>query len=64
MLLGVEAEAGADPGVEERLRRELHDFLGLSPEIRRFAIGEIPRPQGKALRVVDNRGTRGERTRR
>ncbi|MBI4014087.1 MAG: phenylacetate--CoA ligase [Candidatus Rokubacteria bacterium] len=62
MVLCVEVEPGCDAGAEERLRRELHDFLGLSPEIRRLAVGEIPRPQGKAVRVVDTRGTAPERT--
>jgi len=62
MVLCVEVEPGCDAEAEERLRRELHDFLGLSPEIRRLAVGEIPRPQGKAVRVVDTRGTAPERT--
>jgi phenylacetate-CoA ligase len=62
MVLCVEAEPGCDAGAEERLRRELHDVLGLGPEIRRLAVGEIPRPPGKAVRVVDNRGTAPERT--
>lgn len=59
MILCVEAEPDFAPAAEERLRRELHDFLGLSAEIRRLAPGEVPRPQGKAIRVVDNRKGRG-----
>jgi phenylacetate-CoA ligase len=55
MVLCVEADPGLDPAVEARLRRELHDFVGLSPDIRRLNAGEIPRPQGKAVRVVDQR---------
>ncbi len=55
MALCVEVEPAGDRTAEERVRRELHDFLGLSPEIRRLGMGEIPRPQGKAVRVVDNR---------
>jgi len=55
MVLCVEAEPDCDHAAEQRVRRELHDFLGLSPEMRRLAVGEIPRPQGKAVRVVDNR---------
>lgn len=55
MILCVEVEPDADDAAVERLRRELHDFLGIAPEIRRCALGEIPRPQGKAVRVVDNR---------
>jgi phenylacetate-CoA ligase len=56
LTLLVEAEPGLDPRAEERVRRELHDFVGLSPEIRFLKLGEIPRPQGKAVRVVDRRG--------
>jgi len=35
--------------------RELNDLLSLNPEIRVCAPGEIERPQGKAVRVVDRR---------
>ncbi len=64
MVLAVECEPDA-AGAEERLRRELHDFLGLSPEIRRCRPGELPRREGKAVRVVDNRpGTQAEVPRR
>lgn len=55
MVLCVEAGPGFDRAAEERLRRELHDFLSLSPEIRRMQPGEIPRAPGKAVRVVDRR---------
>jgi phenylacetate-CoA ligase len=55
LVLCVEATAAFDAPAEARLRRELHDFLGLSPEVRRLAPGEIARPQGKAVRVVDRR---------
>ena len=58
MVLCVEVSAEFDQAAEERLRRELHDFLSLTPEIRRLAIGEIPRSQGKAVRVVDRRAGR------
>ncbi|MGH7265338.1 MAG: phenylacetate--CoA ligase family protein [Candidatus Rokuibacteriota bacterium] len=58
MVLCVEADPGVDPAVDARLRRELHDFVGLSPEIRRLTAGAIPRPQGKAVRVVDQRRRR------
>jgi len=61
MVLSVEVEAGA-AGAEERLRRELQDFIGITPEIRRCAVGELPRREGKAVRVVDNRGMAPERT--
>jgi phenylacetate-CoA ligase len=56
MALCVEATSGFDGAAEARLRRELHDFLSLTPEIRRLRPGEIPRPAGKAIRVVDRRG--------
>jgi len=55
LVLCVEASAEFDRGGEERLGQEVHDFLGLTPEIRRLAVGEIPRAQGKAVRVVDRR---------
>jgi len=55
LVVQVESAAVLAPAVLERLRRELRDFLSLSPEIRRLPIGEIPRPQGKAVRVVDRR---------
>ena len=54
----VETEPGCDPGVGARIRRELHDLLALSPEVRLCAIGTIERPQGKAVRVVDRRARR------
>jgi phenylacetate-CoA ligase len=50
-----EMEPGCDPGVAQRIKRELHDLLSLSPEIRLCAAGTIERPQGKAVRVVDRR---------
>jgi phenylacetate-CoA ligase len=55
MTIVVETEPGCDPGVAARIRRELHDLLALSPEIRLCAAGSIERPQGKAVRVVDRR---------
>jgi phenylacetate-CoA ligase len=56
LTIVVEAEPGCDAGVAARIRRELHDLLALSPEVRLCAIGTIERPQGKAVRVVDRRG--------
>jgi phenylacetate-CoA ligase len=55
MTILVETEAGCDPGVAVRIRRELHDTLALSPEVRLCAPGAIERAQGKAVRVVDRR---------
>jgi phenylacetate-coenzyme A ligase PaaK-like adenylate-forming protein len=55
MTIRVEAEPGCDPAVATRIRRELHDLLSLSPEVRLCTHGEIDRSQGKAVRVVDRR---------
>ena len=53
-----EAEAGCDPAVGARIRRELSDLLALSPEVRFARLGELERSQGKAVRVVDRRTVR------
>jgi phenylacetate-CoA ligase len=55
LVLCVETGAGLDDAVRGRLLRELGDRLSLTPEIRAMAVGEIPRPAGKAVRVVDRR---------
>src|SRR5262249_40940873 len=55
MTVLVETEAGCDPGVGARIKRNLHDALALSPEIRLCPAGSLQRPQGKAVRVVDRR---------
>lgn len=54
----IETEPGGDPALGGRLRRVLHDALALSPEIRLCRPGEIERPLGKAMRVVDRRRAR------
>jgi phenylacetate-CoA ligase len=66
MTVKIEAEADGDPAAAARVRRELHDLLSLSPELVLCRLGEIERPQGKAVRVVDLRAegrprARGER---
>ncbi len=58
MTIHVEVEPGCDAAVAGRIRRELHDLLALSPEVRLMRFGEIERPQGKAVRVVDRRTVR------
>jgi phenylacetate-CoA ligase len=58
MTIRVEAEPGCDPAVAARIRREVHDVLALSPEVRLCTHGEIERPPGKAVRVVDRRPRR------
>jgi phenylacetate-CoA ligase len=55
MTIVAEAEPGCDPAAGPRIKRELHDLLGLSPEIQLCAAGTIERPQGKAVRVLDRR---------
>lgn len=57
MTILVETEPGCDASVAARVRRELHDLLGLSPEVRLCRFGELERPVGKTVRVVDRRGT-------
>jgi phenylacetate-CoA ligase len=56
LILCVEAGPAFDRAAEGRLLRELSDRLNLTPEIRPMALGTIPRPAGKAVRVVDRRG--------
>ena len=58
MTVHVETEPGCDPAVGPRIRRELHDLLALSPDVRLCAVGTIERTQGKAVRVVDRRARR------
>jgi phenylacetate-CoA ligase len=58
MTILAEADPGCDAAVAARVRRELGDLLNLSPEVRLCRPGEIERPQGKAVRVVDRRGRR------
>jgi phenylacetate-CoA ligase len=59
LVLYVEAGSEFDQAAETRLLRELGDRLSLTPEIRKLALGEIPRPVGKAVRVVDRRERTG-----
>jgi phenylacetate-CoA ligase len=54
----IEADAGCDPAIPARIRRDLHDALALSPDVELCAPGTIERPQGKAVRVVDRRTAR------
>ena len=57
MTVLVEVEPGFDPATGERIRRELRDLLGLNPDFQWLKPGDIPRPQGKAVRVLDKRRT-------
>jgi phenylacetate-coenzyme A ligase PaaK-like adenylate-forming protein len=54
----IEADAGCDPAIAARIRRDLHDALALSPDVQLCAPGTIERPQGKAVRVLDRRTAR------
>ena len=54
----VEADAGCDPAVAARIRRDLHDALALSPDVQLCPPGTIERAPGKAVRVVDRRRAR------
>jgi phenylacetate-CoA ligase len=58
MTVHVETEPSCDPAVAARIRRELAELLALSADVRLRAVGEIERPQGKAVRVVDRRPRR------
>jgi phenylacetate-CoA ligase len=55
MTIHVETDPGCEPAVAARIKRELHDALALSPEVRLCTPGSIERVQGKAVRVVDRR---------
>jgi phenylacetate-CoA ligase len=59
LVLCVEAGLAFDRAAQSRLLRELTDRLSLTAEIRPMPVGEIPRPAGKAVRVVDRRERTG-----
>jgi phenylacetate-CoA ligase len=59
LILCVEAGPAFDRAAETRLLRELSDRLSLTPEVRPMALGSIPRPTGKSVRVVDRREPTG-----
>jgi phenylacetate-CoA ligase len=53
--LVVETQQPDDAGLARRLTSEVHDLLGLTPEVELVPVGYIERPPGKAVRVVDYR---------
>ena len=55
LTLLLEAREGFDETVISRLRGALKQSLNLSPEITVLKEGELARPAGKAVRVVDRR---------
>ena len=54
----VEVRPGFEAIEVDRLRHEIHAQLNLTAEIRALSEGEIARPPGKAVRVVDRRQAR------
>jgi phenylacetate-CoA ligase len=51
------AAVPADPGLQRRIHRALREATGLSMHVRLLEPGGVPRSQGKAVRVVDQRPT-------
>jgi phenylacetate-CoA ligase len=58
MAIHVETEPGSDSGLASRIGRAVQDLLALSPDVRLCRPGELARPQGKAVRVIDRRPAR------
>ena len=57
LFVVVEVRPGFQAIEANRLRDQIHAHLNLTAEIRAVPEGEIARPQGKAVRVVDRRPT-------
>jgi len=55
LALLLEAADGFGESGLARLRRDLRDLLNLTPEISVLREGELPRPAGKSVRVIDRR---------
>ena len=55
MTVHVEVDDSVGEAAAARIRRELQELLTLSPELRLCRVGELERPQGKSVRVVDRR---------
>ncbi len=55
MRLVVEVTESLSVERDRHLRRELFDFLALRVEPEYVPAGQLPRPAGKAVRVIDNR---------
>jgi len=62
MTVYVERRADVDEqsaaGAAERLRKGIKDFVGVSASVRVGGPGAVPRSEGKAIRVVDERPVR------
>ena len=59
MLLSVETKVAADDAtrahVATRLQKRIKQMLGISVQVQAGQPGAVPRSQGKALRILDNR---------
>jgi phenylacetate-CoA ligase len=55
LTLMVETEAAAGADLAARIRRVVHDALGLGVEVRLCALNTIERAPGKSVRVIDRR---------
>lgn len=53
--LVVETERPDDPHLSSRIAADVHDLLGLTPDVELVPVGTIERRPGKAVRVVDRR---------
>ena len=47
---------GSADGLAERVRAAMRHAIGVSVRVSVLAAGEIPRSEGKAVRVIDKRG--------
>ncbi|MFI5266669.1 MAG: phenylacetate--CoA ligase family protein [Chloroflexota bacterium] len=56
-VVTLECEVALEPEIE-LLQQRFLDFVGFRPRFRFFRNGEMERPEGKAMRVVDERGQR------
>jgi phenylacetate-CoA ligase len=54
-LLAAASANGAAAELTGRIADELHTMLGLRAAVRLVGAGELPRPEGKAVRVLDKR---------
>lgn len=59
MRLLIEVTPAFDPQSLRAIERDFKDVLNLTPEVTILKEGEIPRAQGKAVRVVDRRTATG-----
>jgi len=53
--LTVEAAASDADGIANLLKKDIKDFVGVSATINVCSPGEVPRSEGKAVRVIDER---------